>query len=213
MKSVFHIAFISSLIGLTACSEPPQPRSVTAFMENSNLLEAALVRCMQDRAQSRYDAECINAREAVRLGEAESAKDRRAALEAESKRKRDALRRTQWAAAEARRRAVEAVRRREEADYLAQFGELPQADIAADEGMSGNAPLAIVPAAKVTESASLDQTMALPTSGSSVPTREVQLELELETETEITEETSQQGSDLEAIREELRRRNDDGENQ
>ena len=204
MKSVFHIALIGGLLGLTACSEPPQPRSVSSFMENSNLLEAALVRCTQNRAESRYDQECINAREAVRLGEAESEEERREALEAESKRKRDALRRTQWAAAEARRRAVEAVRRREEAEYLAQFGELPPGETATDDVISGNVPLAVIPQAEEQESAPVDTTLALPTTGSNAPVMEVEPEPE--------PETAEPGSDLESIREELRRRNDDDEN-
>ena len=199
MRFALHIALIGGLLGLTACSEPPQPRSVTEFMENSNLLEAALVRCTQDRSASRYDAECINAREAVRIGEAESENERRAALEAESKRKRDALRRTQWAAAEARRRAVEAVRRREEAAYLAQFGQLPPAETATDDVMTGNVPMAVIPEAQVSEPTTLS-TATLPTTGSNAPLMEVEPEPE-------------PGSDLEAIREELRRRNDDGTEQ
>jgi hypothetical protein len=110
---------------LAACAEPPPPRSVNEFLENPIVLEAVLVRCSQNRSETRYDAECVNAREANKLVAAEEEAARRAKFEAQSERKRQALRRTQEAAATARRRAAEAQRQREEAAYLAQFGELP----------------------------------------------------------------------------------------
>ena len=204
MKSALQLVLIGSLIGLAGCVEPPQPRTVTEFMENSNLLEAALVRCTQNRSETRYDVECINAREAVRFSEARSEKQRRAALEEESKRKRDALRRTQWAAAEARRRAVEAVRRREEAEYLAQFGQLPPAEseVEDSEEMQGNVPMAVIPAAQVPEPTPGGSTTTLPSEGSNAPLMAVEPEPEPE-----------QASDLQSIRDELRRRNDDGTEQ
>jgi hypothetical protein len=119
------------------CAEPPPPRSVQEFLDNPIVLEAALVRCSRDRAQSRYDAECVNAREANRIVTAKEVAERRAEFEAQSERKRQALRREQQAAAEARRRAAEAENLREEAAYLAQFGQLPPD--------AGNLPTAVSP--------------------------------------------------------------------
>ena len=65
-----------------------------------------MVLCAQNRVESRYDAECVNARQAVSLVEAREERARREALEAQSALKREALRRTQEAAAEARRRSA-----------------------------------------------------------------------------------------------------------
>ena len=87
-----------------------------------------MVRCQQNRQESRYDQECINARAAVQRIQVKEEGTRRAELEARSERKRAALRRTQQAAAEARRRSQEAERLRKEAEYLAQFGVLPPTD-------------------------------------------------------------------------------------
>jgi len=116
---------------LLACAKEPPPPTVDEFMQDRILLEAAMVRCGQNRSSTKYEPECVNAREAVnRLARAEEDK-RRADLEAESERKRRALRRTQEAAAEARRRAEEADRLRREQEYLQQFGvegEAEQAD-------------------------------------------------------------------------------------
>ncbi len=182
---------------LAACSEEIPPRSVSEFIDNPILLEAALVRCTQNRAESRYVAECVNAREAVMLTEAKEDSARRAELEAQSKRKRDALRRTQRAVAEARRRAVEAQRRREEAEYLAQFGEVPPPVDAEVDDLSGNMPMAVVPAAAddgITYSGGIS---TLPEIGSNAPV----IDMSPDDET---------ASDLESIRDELRRRNDAG---
>ena len=135
---------VAALLG--ACAEPPAPRSVAEFLENPIVLEAALVRCAQNRRESRYEAECVNAREANKLVAAREEETRRAEFEKQSERKRQALRRTQEAAATARRRAAEAARRREEAAYLAQFGKLPpDAGANATESDAGNAPTAVIP--------------------------------------------------------------------
>jgi hypothetical protein len=107
---------------LAACSEDPPPRSVTEFIEKPLMLEAAMVRCLQDRVGTRYDAECVNARQAAQLIEAREDRSRRDELEARSLHKRQALRRTQSAAIEARRRALENERLRTDAEYVAQFG-------------------------------------------------------------------------------------------
>ena len=55
---------------LAACVEEAPPRTVTEFMDEPLLLEAILLRCTENRAESRYEAECVNAREAVKLIEA-----------------------------------------------------------------------------------------------------------------------------------------------
>jgi hypothetical protein len=143
--------YISLLMGtllVAGCSQEPPARTVTEFVDNPLLLEAAVVRCAQDRTKMKYVQECINAREAVKIVEAREEAKGRADLEARSEQKRRELRRTQEAAAEARRRAEEAQRLREEAEYLAQFGVLPPADDeSGDKLPAGNVPIAVVPKA------------------------------------------------------------------
>lgn len=134
---------------LAACSEPPPPVSVTEFMENPRLLEATMVRCGQNRSELKYEAECVNAREAINRIERAEEIARREQLEAQSERKRQALRRTQEAAAAARRQAMEERRRREQEEYLGLFeGEPadPMAPGAPEEtpGPAGNAPSAVI---------------------------------------------------------------------
>jgi hypothetical protein len=143
---------LSTLLAMTmvlaACAEQePPPRTVSEFIENPILLEAAIVRCSRNRTELRYDQECMNAREAVKIVEAKEEEVRRAELEARSEAKRRALRRRQEAVAEAQRMADDDRRRREEAEYLAQFGVLPPSDDGKDEEElpAGNVPLAIVP--------------------------------------------------------------------
>lgn len=199
MKTVGIKALIATMALLAACSKPPPVRTVTQFIENPNLLEAALVRCTKNRAETRYDEECMNAREAARVAEAESEQIRRAELEVQSLRKRDALRRTQRAAAEARRRAAEAARLREEAEYLAQFGALPDSQTVDGDAMSGNAPLAVIPQVDANETTSDRAAGDLPPTGSNAPTAELAPEEEPPT-------------DLSAIRDELQRRNEDDQN-
>ena len=196
MTALRLTAITLCLASVVACTREPPPRSVDEFLNDPLLLEAALVRCTQNRSESRYLAECINAREAVKLIEAKEEAKRREQLEAQSQRKRDALRRTQRAAAEARRRVAEAERRRREEEYLAQFGELPP-DSEAEQLIEGNEPTAVIPES-IEEP--LDDGSAyaepLPTEGSNAPT----------VEAAEPEETPR---DLESIREELRRRNEE----
>ncbi len=140
-------------IGLLAgCTKEPPSRTVTEFVEDPILLEAAMVRCAQDRAGMRYESDCVNARAAVSRIQAEQEAADQADLDASFERKRRALRRTQAVVAETRRRAAEANRLREEAEYQAQFGELPpvaeesNADINVDaDGAVVNVPLAVIP--------------------------------------------------------------------
>ena len=124
-----------SLILLAGCAKEPPPRTVAEFLDNRILLEATMVRCGKDRNMSKYEAECVNAREAINRIATIDEEDRRAELEAQSARKRKALRRTQQAAAEARRRAADARRRREEEEYLGVFeGSPPGAGTDDDAG-------------------------------------------------------------------------------
>lgn len=188
-------------IGLLAGCTPSEPpaRTTTEFVDNPMLLEAAMVRCQQNRQESRYDQECINARAAAQRIQAKEEQTRRAELEARSERKRAALRRTQQAAAEARRRSAEAERLRKEAEYLAQFGVLPPTDDGSESEVlpEGNLPMAVIPEADIQDEAgSAYGDAVLPTDGGNAPSSE-----------QAPEEEA--AGDLESIREELRRRNDD----
>ncbi len=201
MKRTRISLFLCAFALIAACSEEPRPRTVTEFLDNPLVLEAAVVRCSVNREESRYDAECVNARQANAVLEAKEERAKRAAFEAQSERKREALRRTQEAAAEARRRSAEQRRLRTEAEYLAQFGELPPSSEAenAGEASSANVPTAVIP-----RSAETDQMQqnfsevtdsATATDGGNAPVIEAEPE-----------------SDLEAIREELRKRNEESAN-
>jgi hypothetical protein len=177
---------------------------VTEFVENPILLEAAVLRCAKNRSTTKYEQECINAREAVKRIQAKEEENRRVELEARSERKREALRRTQQAAAEARRRAAEAERLRKEAEYLAQFGVLPPAE-GDDEGAlpEGNLPIAVVPKIEVTDKPSQTYGDALPAvdggnAPGAVPVPE--------------DESATDPADLNDVREELRRRSEDDNN-
>jgi len=173
-----HLTALVIGIGLvTGCApEEPPARTTTEFFDNPMLLEAAMVRCQQNRKESRYDQECMNAREAVKRIQAKEEETQRVELEERSARKRAALRRTQQAAAEARRRAQESERLREEAEYLAQFGVLPPTDDgveATNELPEGNLPLAIIPEADVSgEAGSAYGDVVLPTDGGNAPIAE-----------------------------------------
>lgn len=161
-----------------------------------------MVRCSKDRTATRYDAECVNAREAVMLIEAKEEAARRVDLDAQSESKRRALRRTQEAASQARRRAAEAERLRKEAEYLAQFGAtLPPEEVSSDEMQDvGNSPLAVIPEGVPNQTLSSGPGDALPaTDGGNAPGSAA-----------IAEEEDPR-SDLESIRDELQRRNEVGE--
>jgi hypothetical protein len=119
---------------LAACSDEPPPRSVAGFIREPLMLEAAMVRCSQNRSATRYDAECVNARQAAQIIEAKADRARSAELEARSLRKRRSLRRTQEVAIEARRRAAENERLRVDAEYLALFGQAPSEEGVALDG-------------------------------------------------------------------------------
>jgi hypothetical protein len=121
--SYINMTLIISGFGLlAACSEEPLPRSVSEFMKEPAMLEAAMLRCLQDRSATRYDGECVNARQAAQIIDARERRARKDELEARSLRKRQALRRTQEAASEARRRALDNENLRIEDEYIALFG-------------------------------------------------------------------------------------------
>jgi hypothetical protein len=179
---------------VAACSEEPPPRSVTEFLENPIVLEATVVRCSHNRDETRYDAECVNARQAISIIEAKEERAKRAAFEAESEGKREALRQTQENAAAALRRANEQDRLRREAEYLAQFGELPPPEEeTAGEASSGNAPTMVIPE-PVAEGPDYSEVVDVPpaSDGGNAPVMEAEPE-----------------SDLDAIREELQQRNEE----
>ncbi len=168
-----RLVIICGIISLLAgCAEEPPPRSVAEFFENRILLEATMVRCGENRNQSKYEAECVNAREAINRIATEEEKAHRADLQAQFERKRKSLRRTHEAAAEARRRAAEARRRREEAEYLGVYDEMPPGR-ATDAGNANQA------------SGESGQASAI-----------------------VSEPEAEIAQDLEAIRDELRRRQD-----
>ncbi len=196
-----RVTFLVGGVALVAgCAEPPPPRSVQEFLDNPIVLEAALVRCSRDRAETRYDAECVNAREANRIVTAKEVAERRAEFEAQSERKRQALRREQQAAAEARRRAAEAEKLREEAAYLAQFGQLPPDDgRGSEQPQTGNLPASAIPEAvdepeKAAE-ASYGEPVVAPTPGAS--------------NAPLAEVGPQPERNLDEIRDELKRRNEE----
>jgi hypothetical protein len=193
MKTLRLTFCLTGLVLLAACAKEPPPVSVAEFMENPRLLEATMVRCGQNRSETKYLADCVNARDAINRLEAREEVARRAEREAQSERKRQALRRTQQAAAEARRRAAEDRMLREQSEYLGvEEGELPggaiivdttepPVDTAATPG--GNAPGVEI----------------------SPPEPEVSDEFIIE---ELPADAAQ-GSDIGSIREELQRRQEE----
>ena len=182
------------LICLTSgCAKEVPPRSVSEFIEDPILLEATMVRCAQNRDKTKYDVECVNAREAGNRLDANHTKDRRKEFEAQSERKRKALRRTQEAAAEARRRAAEAQRQREEDEYLGVF-ETPL------EGSADNVP----PTGTLVDT-NLDTGAEMlqgnqPGAAISPPESDESVDSE--------DDSNEPPSDIEAVRDELRHRQD-----
>ena len=148
---ISRLSIIASvLVLLLSCGKEPPRRTVSEFMGDRILLEATIVRCSLDRPKTKYDADCVIAREAANRMAVTEDEARRKTREAESERKRLNYRRTQQAAAEARRRAAEAQRLREEAEYLGQFEVLPDdldsASLPPDDSreIAGNEPGAMI---------------------------------------------------------------------
>lgn len=197
--------FICGVVLVSGCAKEPPARSVQEFVDNPISLEAAMVRCSQNRKETRYDAECVNARQAVSIIEAKEERARRDALEAQSQRKREALWRTQKAAAEARRRAVEAEQRRKEAEYLAQFGVLPPPPDGENQD-TANVPGAVIPTAP----ADTDGQQGPDVVFEELPPRNpAEAAADGGNAPQAAPEPTQNLSD---VRDELRRRNEDGSN-
>lgn len=183
---------------VAGCSKELPPRTADEFVDNPILLEAAMVRCAQDRAKTRYEAECINARSAIDRISVKEEAARKVEMEARSDAKRRALRRTQEAAAYARQRAAEARRLQEEEDYLVQFGTVPLGeDGRAEELNSGTTPVVVNSVVETIAPSPVDYSNEQPVS-------EIIDAPIVTPEPEVIE-----GSDLDAIRDELRRRNED----
>ncbi|MEM8984377.1 MAG: EexN family lipoprotein [Pseudomonadota bacterium] len=186
------------LIGLAltafaaGCAEDVPVRTVTEFMEDQIGLEATLSRCNADRRGTRNDPECRNAREANKRMASEREAELQRRFEEESQRKREQIRARNEAAEAARRRAEEAAREREQYLYEQQFNgdgtALPEAEDApntlADDTV-GDAPGAIAPSA---------------------PADEFTPEAASEEAATAADDTT---SDLEEVRRELERRNQD----
>ncbi len=140
LKIARYSTLTAGLCLLAACVKEPPPRPVTDFLEDPILLEATMVRCAQNRSKTKYESECVSAREAANRLAAVDEAARRKELEAQSARKRKALRRTQEARAEARRRAAEVERRRREAEYLGVFEDMMQPTDGSLAGSLDNTP-------------------------------------------------------------------------
>lgn len=192
MKALRLTTITALVCLLAACGEEKPPRSVDELVASPFLLEAAMVRCAQDRSKTKYDQECLNAREAGNRLAAEDREERQEFLEAQSARKRQALRRTQEAVAEARRRAAEARRRREEAEYLGLFETLP-----------GEGPIAAMSSGAVDDAQSTAATEMLPDNQPGVVIMPLVPAGEAEASTELPVAT-----DIKSIREELKKRQD-----
>ncbi len=189
MKTIRLCMSLNGLVFLAACAKEPPPVSVPELMENPRLLEAAMVRCGQNRAEMKYEAECVNARDAANRLEAREKRARQRELEALSERKRQALRRTQQAAAEARRRAAESAQQREQSEYL--------------EGEDGESPAGATGAVGTVDPGAVAEGNA-PGMEISPPEPENAAEPALQNAAETAV-----GSDLESIREELKRRQEE----
>ena len=206
MTRIPPILLLCGVVLVSGCNNEPPPRTVQEFIDNPIMLEAAVVRCSQNRSESRYDAECVNARQAVSIIEAKEERARRDALERQSAAKREALWRTQKAAAEARRRAAESAARRREAEYLAQFGELPPPSDTAMQAGAANAPGAVIPDAAPQDLGQESETVIF----EELPPRNEASAATDGGNAPVVQEAP--ATDLGDVRDELRRRNEDPSN-
>ena len=178
---------LASLLSACANEEEP-PITVGQFMADPILLEATVVRCAHDRSATKYDAECVNAREAGNRLASDDREERRKELEAQSARKRQALRRTQQAATESRRRATEAQRQREADEYLGIIETVPD----------GNSPVQDLNGGVVSKT----QTQRADVLRGNQPGVSVSPIVE-----DVPEDAAEAGqTDIDSIRDELRRR-------
>jgi len=193
--TAFRLSTVAALVCLvSACTkESPPPRSVDELIESPFLLEATFVRCSLERAKTKYDAECVNAREASNRLAAVDKKVREEELEAQSASKRKALRRTQQAATEARRRAVDARRQQQEDQYLGLSETMP--DDGGDNTEPGGAIVSELPAEN-------HDVLLGNQPGAAITPAEPQHE------PEVGDNTLPPPSDIDSIREELKRKQD-----
>ena len=89
-KSLCLVVCAAAIV--SACSEPPLPRTFTAFMEDRIAREGTLVRCNSDPDAAATDIECANARRAAAAIALRQEREQREALERESEFKLAALR-------------------------------------------------------------------------------------------------------------------------
>jgi len=160
-------------------------------VNDPNLLEATMVRCAHDRSKTKYAAECVNAREAANRMASSDREERRKELEAQSERKRKALRRTQQAATEARRRAEEARRQREKDEYLGLYETVPTESGSALPSTTGQVESQPAQRADVLQGNEPGASIAEP-----------------EDEAQIEDRPPAPPTDIDSIREELKRRQD-----
>lgn len=119
IKRPIGVIWSIALLGLlTGCGKPPPPPSVAELLADPVLLEATMVRCLEQHSGTNYAAECIAAREAAGQLAVAAENARRQELEAQSERKREARRRAQEAADAARRQALQLAEERRAAEYL-----------------------------------------------------------------------------------------------
>lgn len=214
MNRILRLTLLGSALFFSGCSQEQPARTVQEFLDSPQFLEAAVVRCSQNRAETRYDTECVNARQAVSLIEAREERARRERLEQQSQSKRDALRRTQRAATEARRRAAEQEQLRREAEYLAQFGELPPTDSNSSQTeLEANVPGAVIQTNEQSQQGSAESTYEeTPPVIFDELVREESEPLPASDGGNAPVIESSQQTDLDAVRDELRRRQDEDNN-
>jgi len=211
MNKTFIPLLLCSASFYVGCTQEQPARSVQEFLDNPPFLEAAVVRCAQNRAETRYEAECVNARQAVSLIEAREERARRDRLEAQSESKRDALRRTQRAAAEARRHAAEQEQLRKEAEYLAQFGEFPSTRTnSGQDVLEANVPGAVIPTAERADQSAVEVISAdSPPVVFDEPVREYNDSVPASDGGNAPVMENSPEPDLDAVRDEIRRRQEE----
>ena len=116
---------LAALAAIAGCGEPPPPPSIAELLADPVLLNATMVRCLEQHERTNYAPECINARDAAGQLAVAAERARQAELEAQSERKRQARRRAQEAADAARQQALALEKERAAAAYL---GLLPAAE-------------------------------------------------------------------------------------
>lgn len=79
-------------LSVLACSKPPPATSVNEFIEDKALLDAAILRCSENRSVRKTEEVCTNARRAAGIIAAREEDEKRTQLEEESERQREALR-------------------------------------------------------------------------------------------------------------------------